>query len=355
MKGRPGRVRLSDVAAHAGVSPKTVSNVLHDHPYVSAETRAKVKASLDALGYRVNLSARALASSRTGFIALAIPGLENPYYARLAGHVISAARTRDWTVLIEQTGSSELAEKAVVSGPGSQLVDGVILQPDAINPDDLTDRFAHHNMVLIGEGRGIASADHVTADAVRAARDVVDHLLSLGRTRIATIGIVPGDRPNASELRYRGVSQALEAAGLPVRADHLVAVQRTRRPDGAEAVDQLLSLATPPDAIVCFNDLVASGALAQLRVRGVRVPGDIAVVGFDDNEESRFTYPPLTTVAFDLEAIAHRCVDRLALRMADDGVAQPPVRTVVGHRVVARESTLGAWAAAETDVSPGTM
>ena len=337
---RAGRgVRLSDVAERAGVSAKTVSNVLHNHPYVSASTREKVESALDALGYRVNLSARALASNQTGFIALAIPGLDNPYYAELAGHVMEAAAEHGWIVLIEQTRSSEAMEKAAVRGPASQLVDGVILQPDAISDADLTDRFAHQNLVLIGEGGATASADHVTGDSMTAAKEVIEHLLAQGRSRIAAIGILPGDRANASELRYRGFYQALEHAGLGIRTEYLVPVPRFRRPDGAEAADRLMALPEPPDAIVCFNDLLASGVLARLRERGVAVPGDVAVAGFDDNEESRYTFPPLTSVAWDLEALGRRCVEHLLARSRGAGDGHPPVRTVVGHRLVVREST----------------
>ncbi|WP_168217985.1 LacI family DNA-binding transcriptional regulator [Occultella kanbiaonis] len=333
-------MRQSDVAAHAGVSAKTVSNVLHDHPYVSADTRARVEASLVALGYRVNLSARALASDRTGFIALAIPGLDNPYYAQLAGHVMDAAAEHDWIVLIEQTRSSADLERAVVHGGGARLVDGVILQPDSISQADLSDRFAHQNLVLIGEGGATASSDHVTTDVVAAAREVVEHLLAQGRTRFATLGIQPHDRADASELRYRGLCQALDAAGVPVRSEYLKGLPRSRRPEAAEAVDQLLALPEPPDAILCFNDLVGSGALARLRERGVDVPTDIAVAGFDDNEESRFTAPPLTSVSWDLEELARRCVGRLFARSRPDGADLPPVRTVIGHRLVVRESTV---------------
>ncbi|GAA2220612.1 LacI family DNA-binding transcriptional regulator [Promicromonospora sukumoe] len=339
---RAGRgVRLSDVAEHAGVSAKTVSNVLHNHPYVSATTRETVEASIAALGYRANLSARALASKQTGFIALAIPGLDNPYYSELASHVMDAAAEHDWIVLIEQTRSSEAMEKAVVRGPASQLVDGIILQPDAIGDADLTDRFAHQNLVLIGEAAATASADHVTADSTAAAREVVEHLLEQGRTRIATVGIRPSNRANAGELRYRGYYQALERAGLGVRTEYLAPAERTRRPDGAAAADHLMSLPEPPDAIVCFNDLLASGVLARLRERGVAVPDDVAIAGFDDNEESRFTAPPLTSVAWDLEALGRRCVELLRARTGRTDGDHPPVRTVVGHRLVVRESTAG--------------
>lgn len=321
------------------MSPKTVSNVLHDHPHVSAATRAKVEASLAALGYRVNLSARALASHRTGFIAFAIPGLDNPYYAALASHVMDAAAARDWTVLIEQTRSEADLERAVVRGPGAQLVDGVILQPDAIAQADLSDRFSHQNLVLIGEGGATGFADHVTLDAVAAARELVEHMIAQGRRRIATLGIEPHERADAAELRYRGLCQALDAAGLPLRSEYLVPLRRSRRPDAAAAVDMLLDLPEPPDALLCFNDLVGSGALARLRERGVEVPRQMAVAGFDDNEESRFTAPPLTSVSWDLERLAHVCIERLYVRSQRDGASLPPVRSVVGHRLELREST----------------
>ena len=334
-------VRLSDVAKHAGVSAKTVSNVLHNHRYVSERTRQTVEASLAALGYQVNLSARALASRQTGFIGLAIPGLDNPYYAEMASHVMDAAAEHGWVVLIEQTRSSEALEGGAVRGPASYLVDGLILQPDSVSESVLTDRFAHKNLVLIGQGHSSGSADHVSGDPVSAARDLVEHLIAQGRTRIATIGVVPHDRPDMSEMRYRGAYQAMEQAGLEVRPDYLVSIQRYRRPDGAEAADRLLALPEPPDAIVCVNDLVGSGVLTRLRERGVAVPAEIAVAGFDNNEESQFTSPPLTSIDWGIEEIARRCVDGLAARMKDPDGDHPPRRTVVKHKLVARESTIG--------------
>lgn len=338
MSVRGDRVRLKDVAEHAGVSPKTVSNVLHQHRYVSTSTREKVEASLDALGYQVNLAARALASRRSGFIALAIPGLDNPYYAELAQQVMKAAAAQDWIVLIEQTRSAENLEREVVQGAGAQLVDGIILQPDAISREDLTARFAHRNLVLIGESDVTGSADHVAADPVTAARELVDLLISRGRKRIATIGIAPGDRVTASELRYRGLSQSLHAAGLPLPRELMRGVPRYRRPEGYVAAQELLALRERPDAIVCFNDLLAVGALNALRDAKVRVPEDIAVVGFDDNEESRFASPSLTSVAWDLESLARECVARLALRSASSSYDEPPARIRIGHTLQVRDS-----------------
>ena len=333
------RPRLVDVAQRAGVSPRTVSNVLHDHPHIRASTRKKVEEALVELDYRVNLSARALAGRSTGFIALVLPVLDNPYFSSLAAHVIEACAARDWTVLIEQTAAQEDRERNAVFGPASRLVDGVILQLDAIDEEELSSRFAHSNLVLIGEEATASSADHVAVDNISAAREATEHLLSLGRKRIATAGILSSGLNTTSELRYRGVSQAVEAAGLTVQAQHVIEVGNFRRPDGAAAGERLLELEELPDAVVCYNDLIASGVLARLREAGVSVPDEVAVVGFDDNEESRFMAPPLTTIAWDMEAIAQRCVDQLHERWRPGGESQPPSRTFVNHELVIREST----------------
>src|SRR5690349_7063135 len=109
------RPRLRDVAELAGVSEKTVSNVVNDYPYITEATRAKVQAAIAQLNYRVNPSARSLSSGRTGFIAFAVPGLDNPYFAELASHVIAAAAAERWTVLIEQTGGQNASESDMVN------------------------------------------------------------------------------------------------------------------------------------------------------------------------------------------------------------------------------------------------
>ncbi|WP_022872184.1 LacI family DNA-binding transcriptional regulator [Nesterenkonia alba] len=334
------RPRLVDVAERAGVSPRTVSNVLHNHPHIRDSTRKKVEEALVALDYRVNLSARALAGRNTGFIALVIPVLDNPYFSSLAAHVIEACAARDWTVLIEQTSAQEDRERNAVFGPASRLVDGVILQLDSIPEEELSRRFSHSSLVLIGEEASAAWADHVAVDNVSAAREATEHVLALGRRRIATAGILPSGLNTTSELRYRGVWQAMEAAGVSLRTDYLLEVGNFRRPDGADAAERLLRLDVLPDALICYNDLIASGMLAKLREAGVSVPEDIAIVGFDDNEESQYQAPPLTTIAWDLGAIAQRCVEQLVERSQPGGDSRPPARTFVGHELIVRESTV---------------
>ncbi|WP_150307902.1 LacI family DNA-binding transcriptional regulator [Planctomonas psychrotolerans] len=334
----PARPRLSDVAALAGVSQKTVSNVINDYPHVTERTRLKVEAALRELNYRVNIPARSLASGRTGFIALAVPSLDNPYFSELAVHVMAAAAAYRWTVLIEQTGGSPDAETLVVDGAMPYLVDGIVLHLRSLTPADLRNRSDSTPLVLIGEKTPHHIADYVAGDSVQAAYDLTTHLLRTGRTRVAVIGIERDTRFATSTLRFEGYRRALADAGIDVRDDYVVPVERFQRENGAIAMGSLLALPEPPDAVLCFNDLLALGALSHLNTVGVAVPRDVALAGFDDIDESAYSSPPLTTIAWDTKAIAERAVALLAERLSGDSDS-PPREISVDYTVVQRQST----------------
>lgn len=332
------RPRLSEVAARAGVSEKTVSNVINNYPHITERTRLKVEEALRELNYRVNLSARSLAGGRTGFIALALPGLHNPYFAELAGHVIEAAAAQKWTVLIEQTGGSTDSEAQVVSGVMPYLVDGIVLHPESLNASDLAARSDTTPLVLIGEKTLDHVADHVWADNIAAARDLTRHLLASGRRRIAVIGIERDTAFSTSALRFEGYRSALEEAGIAPDRRYAIEVERFTRADGAQAAAALMGLDVPPDAIICFNDVIAIGVLSGLNTRGVDVPRDVAVAGFDDIDESLYSCPPLTTIAWDTRTIAEQAIALLAERQGTGD--QPPLRDIsVGYQLIARAST----------------
>lgn len=331
------RPRLSEVAALAGVSEKTVSNVINNHPHVTEHTRAKVESALSELNYRPNLSARSLASGRTGFIALALPGLENPYFAELVGHVIQAAAAHNWTVLIEQTGGSTDSETQVVGGTIPYLVDGIVLHPEALSSAQLTSRLDSTPIVLIGEKSLDHVVDHVAADNVAAAYDLTQHLLASGRRRIAVIGIEEHTDFTTSALRFKGYSAALVDAGIDVDPAYLVVVDGYQRADGVGAVDRLMALPEPPDAVVCFNDVIAVGALSRLNSTGVAVPGTVAVAGFDNIDETQYSSPPLTTIAWDTQTIAEQAIALLVERQG--GVDLPQREISVGYELVVRGST----------------
>jgi DNA-binding LacI/PurR family transcriptional regulator len=305
---------LKDVAKLAGVSVKTVSNVVNGYAFVKAENRRRVEEALSATGYRPNIGARNLRRGRTGFIALLLPELSVPYFGELAGLVITAAQAEDWNVLIEQTQGDAERERSALAALGPHLIDGAIISPEALDPEDLTTFSAGVPLVVLGEHTVDLPIDHVAIDNVLAARTAVDHLIGIGRRRIAAIGQNP--RGTAAQ-RLDGYRAALAAAGLPFTPEYVVPVLNYHRQDGAEAMAQLLDRDTPPDAVFCFNDLLAIGALRAAAERGVRVPEDLAIVGFDNTEESAYSLPSLTTIAPDKTAIAQTAVGLIRRRLAD--------------------------------------
>ncbi|GAA3240581.1 LacI family DNA-binding transcriptional regulator [Dactylosporangium siamense] len=322
------RHRLKDVAERAGVSVKTVSNVVNGYPHVRPDTRAKVEEAIAALEYRPNLSARNLRRGRTGIIALAVPEIGLPYFAELARHVVDAAAEHDWTVLIDQTNGSAEQERMVALGIRDHLIDGIIFSPLALTAADLATGSERAPMVLLGERVHHGPADHVAIDNVAAARDMTAHLIALGRRRIAAIGAQHTAEGVTARLRLAGYTAALTAAGLPVDETLIVPASAWHRTDGAAGMRALLATGTRPDAVFCFNDTLALGALRALHEAGLRVPDDVAVAGFDGIEDGRFSVPTLTTIAPDKERLAQVAVELLAARLADPDGAPPQERLV---------------------------
>jgi DNA-binding LacI/PurR family transcriptional regulator len=332
---------LRDVAKLAGVSVKTVSNVVNDRPHVTDTTRQRVLRAIGELNYRPNPAARALRKSRSGIVGLAVPDLGIPYFSELAALIVDAAAEQSWTVLVDQTSGLLERELLISEGMRTHLLDGLIFSPIAMGRQELDRRQDDTPLVLLGERVSGGPADHVVIDNVAAARDATAHLVALGRRRIAAIGDqrhVPSGI--TSHLRLEGYRQALGEAGLPFDEELVVPADEFHRSYGAESMSRLLALPDPPDAVLCFADLLAMGALRSLAVAGRTVPGDVAVVGFDDIEDGRFSTPTLTTVRPDKPRIAELAVSFLLSRMAD-GLAGPPREVLVGHELVVRESTLG--------------
>jgi DNA-binding LacI/PurR family transcriptional regulator len=341
VRARSGaRASLKDVARLAGVSPKTVSNVIHGYVHITQETRSRVQQALDELNYRPNLSARHLRAGRSGVIALAVPELGIPYFAELGDCVIRAAEGHGWTVLIDQTDGLAEREQLVTAGIRDQLIDGLILSPLAMGHQDLQRRVDDTPLVLLGERVHGGPADHVAIDNVAAARAATAHLLEIGRRRIAAIGDQRDVGPGTARLRLAGFAQALRNAGLPLDQRLVMPAPSYHRQHGAEAMTRLLDLDEPPDAVFCFNDLMAFGAIRTILSCGLRVPGDVAVVGFDDIEEGRFSTPTLTTIRPDKEQIARLAVSLLHERLGS-GRDQPPRELQADFSLMVRESTTG--------------
>lgn len=337
---RPGNVTMHDVARRAGVSIKTVSNVINGYQYLRPETKAKVEAAVHELGYQVNVAARNLRQGRTGMIALAVPELKLPYFAELADSVIDAADRSNLRVLIEQTGARRDREADILAGSLRHLVDGVIFSPLGLGPADRDLFDVDFPLVLLGESVFDTAMDHVTMSNVDGAAAATEHLIHSGRTRIAAVGAHVGEEMGSAVLRLEGYRRALGAAGLEYDPSLVAEARLWHRSTGERAVLGLLDRGVVFDAVFAFNDALAHGALRALHARRVDVPEEVAVVGFDDIEESSYSTPTLTSIAPGRQQIADRAVELLVTRVA--GTEQrhrPPELVVAPFELRIRQST----------------
>ncbi|HEY3003018.1 MAG TPA: LacI family DNA-binding transcriptional regulator [Kribbellaceae bacterium] len=332
-------VTMRDVARRAGVSAKTVSNVVNGYPFIREATRDRVLEAIDALGYQMNINARNLRSGRTGIIALAVPELSLPYFAELADAVISAAEKHGLTVLIEQTNAVRERELTALSSARAHLVDGLLFSPLALGPADAAQLSTALPTVLLGERIFHGPVDHVVIDNVNGSRAATEHLIATGRRRIAVIGTHPGEEVGTAAIRYNACVAAMRDAGIRALRSLAAPAGPWHRDTGAEAMTRLLKSGTKFDAVFALNDTLALGALRVLVRHGVRVPDDVAMVGFDDIEEARYSIPTLTSVNPCRTDIARAAVDLLVERMAGAGGAQEEV--VAPYRLMVRESTVG--------------
>lgn len=329
------RVSIKDVAQRAGVSWKTVSNVVHDRPVVRPETRERVLAAIEELGYVPNLVGRDLRGGPTRTLSLVVPELRNPYFARLAEQMQAAARERDLSVSVEVSLGSAEVELRHVLGQVPRPVDAVILSPSALGAADLLRRTSGPPVVLLGERIPAApEVTHVAIDNIASAADVVRHLVDRGRRRPLFLGAEHAP-PSTGADRTIGFRAASRFAGLEADPRLLRPTAGWDRASGAAAVQEALAQGLDFDAVVAGNDLLAIGAMHVLRGAGRRIGQDVAVVGWDDDPEAAFAVPPLTTVAPDWDALVAAALDA-ALAPPGEGAAG---EVVVPHRLLVRESS----------------
>jgi DNA-binding LacI/PurR family transcriptional regulator len=331
---------MHDVARLAGVSIKTVSNVVNDYPYIKPETRKRVQAAIDELGYQPNLTARGLRSGRTGVISLIIPDLRNPYFAELADAVMKAADAQGLSVIIEQSGDDRERELSLLKGPRMNMVDGVLYSVLALGEED-----AHvldsvtTPMVLLGERIFHGPTDHVTMRNTEAAKAATEHLLALGRSRIVALGAHRGEVIGSAGLRLDGYRSALEDAGVAYDESLVSEVGGWFRSGGADGMRAILASGVTFDGVVAFNDSMALGAMRVMQEAGIRVPQDVSVIGFDDIDETRYTLPTLSTINPGRVEIAEVAIRYLMERIAHPGQAIPPREHFASFEVVQRESS----------------
>lgn len=289
------RVRIEDVAAAAQVSMKTVSRVLNREPNVREETREKVMAAVERLRYVPNLSARSLAGNRSFLVALLYNNPSGNYLMEVMSGVLSACEEHDYAMLMcpLEAGGAELIAHVDALIRRAQP-DGLVLTPPLTDVPELIEHLRDVGMPFSSiSPRDRSGGIGVGMDETRAAYDMVMHLVSLGHRRI---GHISGHAAHgASGWRLAGYRQALKDAKIRYEAS-LVVPGEFSFESGVRAARRLLDRAEPPTAIFAANDDMAAGVISAAHERGLGVPGDLSVCGFDDIPLAHQISPPLTTV-----------------------------------------------------------
>jgi LacI family repressor for deo operon, udp, cdd, tsx, nupC, and nupG len=333
------------VAKRAGVSTATVSRVMSQPDIVSPSTRHRVLQAVEDLGYTPNSAARHLRTLRSGKLLVTVPDISNPFFALILQGIEDAAHRDGYAVLLGDTQHDETREERYALMLRRKEADGLIFLghrlPEAAQAfiRSIAPRCAP--VVNSCEFSSRLGVPGVHIDNAKAAADAMDHLYHLGHQRI---GIVTG--PLVSPLsrdRLRGVRMRAKLAGAESTLE--IVAGNFSIESGAEGADRLLSLAAPPTAIFCFNDEMAIGVLDVARQRGVRVPRDLSVVGFDDIRFARFVDPPLTTIAQPMRDIGEASV-RLLLDILHGRITTPQSITLP-HTLIIRSTTAPVDIAAE--------
>jgi DNA-binding LacI/PurR family transcriptional regulator len=310
-----GHVRLKDVAERAGVSMKTVSNVVHGYEHVSPQMRERVQAAIDALGYRPNLTARRLATGRTGMIALALPEMDHPYFSEISRIVGEEASRRGYRILIEQTLADVEAERAVLRDREEGLVDGVIFQPVRMGTLEIARLQPQTPLVLLGENAIPLNADHVMIDNTAAAKNAVSTLIAQGRRRIAFLATIRGNNSASTHIRLLGYQEALVEAGITPDPELILLSDDFYVDAGTRALRQAVADGVTFDAVFCRDDLFGMAAMRVLTESGISVPEDVSVLSWDDTPFARYSTPPLSSVSPDKKVLAATAFDLLEDRI----------------------------------------
>jgi LacI family transcriptional regulator len=331
---------INDVAERAGVSPKTVSRVLNDHESVSARTRDRVRAAMKDLDYQPSAVARSLRARGSGSVGVLMGDPAGGYHTRVHHALLLACveTGRHLSVDLSEGPIPGWDDRIRAFVEDSGIREMILLPPECdFGPMKALMRELDVRCVLISPTTPDPQFPAFAMDDRAAAREVVEHLFSLGHTRIGHIAGHPDHV--ASTLRRNGFFEAYAAAGLPRPGPELIEQGEFTFKTGLVAAKRLLELDEPPTAIFAANDDMAAATCMEAQRRGLRIPDDLSVVGFDDAPIAGVIWPSLTTIRQPFEQMALRALQTLGAWSVNEGAGKTNTPFLARHSLVVREST----------------
>jgi DNA-binding LacI/PurR family transcriptional regulator len=329
-----GLVSIKDIARAAKVSHATVSRALRDSPLVNQETADRIRQIARGMGYRPSAVARSLVTKKTNTLGVVVTSIADPFIAEIVSGIEEMANDHGYSVFLANSNADPDREVKVVQSFHERRVDGIVVTASRVGALYLP-RLAELQapIVLINNQHPGQFAHSVRIDNIIASREATQHLIQLGHRRIAYLGDQSGFQSDTE--RFTGYRQALELADLPFRPE-LVAHGDGKAEGGLPAMEKLLALPQPPTAVFCYNDMSALGALRAIRARGLSVPGDVSLVGFDDLFIASYTQPMLTTIRQPKRQMGRMAMEIL-LKLFAGSTAQTNLK--VQGELIVREST----------------
>lgn len=323
------------VAQRAGVSPITASRALRQGNLVAQATRDRVLIAARELGYMPNLLARGLVHNRTATVGVVVLELANPFFAPMLSAIHAMAAKRGFLVVVGESGRDEEEERRYIEQFRQLRIGGMIVSPVTKRLDHLAAARSTGTPVVV-MARRWEDGDYVATDDVKGGRLVAEHLLDRGHRRI---GLVRRGDPNHAPVRDRilGFQKTLAAAGIKVSEEWDFQVPGSQIEHGVEAVDRLLRVSERPSALFVTSDRMALGVVHRLVERGIRVPEDVAVIGYDDIPYAACAQVPLTTVAIPMQRLGEMSAEILFGRL-DGSAPDSPRRVLLAPQLVVRDS-----------------
>lgn len=340
-------VTLKDVAAEAGVSMMTVSKALRSKPGVSEATRGMILDVANRLGYEANASASILKSGRSGIVQVIVNEYNIPFYSALIEALSTAITNQGMLPFLQQTGYSSKEAESVLANTriAGALSDGAIIHASSLNGALVSSINKGKPAVLIDSCDEQPLVSSITFPNEDGARAAIRHLAERGCKRIGIVGPPFMSKtefltdPSPRKLRLRGAKSALQELGLTYDESTVIPLTGLTEEYGREAGHRLADDGLAFDGLMCLNDSSAFGVIRGLSDRGVSVPDDVKVIGFDGVRGGEFTVPSLTTIRVDIDQLAQLAVMTLMQQIQRTGDPVPPTRTIVGFTLMEREST----------------